>query len=295
MARRRARVTKKAMTRSEVQAEVTRRKARAKRKQVQRRVQLGLGVGMIAYLIFAVAGYFGENKLDNAIRNTQGRIYDMAAHAGFTVQQVYLEGREHANKDAVSKAVGVAPGVPILALSLEEIQARLETIPEVHHATVARELPDAIRITLRERVPAVLWQAGGKHYLMDREGHKLDREKYVLQEALPVVVGEDAPKHITELLALLEKAPEMKPDVQAAVRVGQRRWNVKLVNGVTVMLPEEGAEHAWQRFAGLVKNEALLSKAVRQVDMRMEDRVFITPLEQDKPTMTLTTVSARDT
>ena len=63
MAKRRARVTKKATTRSEMQAEVTRKKARAKRRQLQRRVSLVLGSAMIAYLTFAVAGYFGEHKL----------------------------------------------------------------------------------------------------------------------------------------------------------------------------------------------------------------------------------------
>ncbi|MFZ4125944.1 MAG: cell division protein FtsQ/DivIB [Rickettsiales bacterium] len=295
MAKRRARVTKKATTRSEMQAEVTRKKARAKRRQLQQRISLGLGSCMIAYLGFAVAGYFGEHKLENAIRNTQNGVYRGFAEAGFTLQQVYLEGREHANKDAVNAAVNVTVGMPILALSLTDIQTRLEKIPEVHHARVTRELPNALRITLSERLPAVIWQSGGKQVLMDKEGHVLDRKKYTLTEPLPVVVGEGAPQHLSELLSLLNAAPEMKPDVQAVVRVGQRRWNVKLANGVTVMLPENAPEKAWQRFAGLVKNEALLSKAVRQIDMRMDDRIFITPLEQNQSPITLTTVTARDT
>jgi cell division protein FtsQ len=295
MAKRRARVTTKATTRSEMQAEVTRKKARAKRRQRNQRIRLGLGLCMITYLVFAVAGYFGENKLENAIQNTKNNMYDTAARAGFKIEQVYLEGREHANKDAVSKAIGITPGTPILALELDAIQERLEKIPEVHHATVVRELPGAVRIILEERIPAVLWQVNGQHILMDKEGQKLDRKKYTLSEPLPVVVGQDAPAHLKELLALLEVAPEMKPDVLAAVRVGERRWNVKLANDIVVMLPEEGAQAAWQRFAGLVKNEALLSKAVRQVDMRMEDRVFITPVEQHKSPITLTTATARDT
>jgi cell division protein FtsQ len=278
-----------------MQAEVTRKKARAKRKQLQRRVSLVLGSAMIAYLTFAVAGYFGEHKLENAIRNTQNGVYRGFAEIGFKVEQIYLEGRTHANKDAVSKAVGVVPGMPILALSLTEMQARLESIPEVHHAQVVRQLPNAVRITLSERVPAVVWQLNGRHILMDKEGHVLDRKKYALTEPLPLVVGEGAPEHLKELLALLDIAPEMKPDVMAAVRVGQRRWNVKLISGVTVMLPETAPEKAWQRFAGLVKNEALLSKAVRQVDMRMDDRVFVTPLEQNQSPITLTTATARDT
>lgn len=295
MAKRRARVTKKATTRNEMQAEVTRKKARAKRRQLQQRISLGLGSCMVAYLGFAVAGYFGENKLENAVRNTQNSIYIGLAEAGFTLQQVYLEGRAHADKEAVNAAVGVTLGMPILAVSLTDIKARLEKIPEVHHVRVTRELPNSLRITLSERVPAVIWQSGGKQVLMDKEGHVLDRKKYMLSEPFPVVVGEGAPQYLSELLALLGVAPEIKPEVQAAIRVGQRRWNIKLHNGVTVMLPEIAPEKAWKRFAGLVKNEALLSKAVRQIDMRMDDRVFITPLEQNQSPITLTTVTARET
>ncbi|MFZ4542213.1 MAG: cell division protein FtsQ/DivIB, partial [Rickettsiales bacterium] len=79
----------------------------------------------------------------------------------------------------------------------------------------------------------------------------------------------------------------------AAVRIGQRRWNVQLARDVVVMLPEEKPAEAWKRFATLVEKEALLSKAIRSVDMRVEDRVFIMPLEQQQNPITLTT--ARDT
>jgi len=59
------------------------------------------------------------------------------------------------------------------------------------------------------------------------------------------------------------------------------------------MLPEENAQAAWTRFSRLVDREGLLTKAIRSVDMRMEDRVFIMPSEQQQNPITLTT--ARDT
>ena len=59
------------------------------------------------------------------------------------------------------------------------------------------------------------------------------------------------------------------------------------------MLPEENPAAAWKRFAILAEKDALLSKAIRSVDMRVEDRVFIMPVEEQKNPVTLTT--ARDT
>jgi cell division protein FtsQ len=106
-------------------------------------------------------------------------------------------------------------------------------------------------------------------------------------------VGDDAPKHVAELLALLDSAPNIKPEVVAAVRVGDRRWNLKLKRDIVVMLPEVSPVAAWKRFDVLVTRDALLSKAIRSVDMRMEDRVFIMPSEAKQNSITLT--NARDT
>jgi cell division protein FtsQ len=142
-------------------------------------------------------------------------------------------------------------------------------------------------------VPAAWWQQDGVQQLVDAQGVILSRDRYPEKLTLPVVVGNDAAKHVGELLALLDSAPSIKPDVVAAMRVGDRRWNVQLVHEVVVMLPEENPTEAWKRFAGLVEKEALLSKAIRSVDMRVEDRVFIMPIEQQQNPITLTT--ARDT
>jgi cell division protein FtsQ len=187
----------------------------------------------------------------------------------------------------------MAQGAPILELSLDEMQGRLLAIPEIKSAMITRMLPNQLVVAIAERVPAAWWQKGGVQQLIDAEGKLLSRDKYQSKLVLPVVVGEDAPKHVGQLLALLNTAPSIKPDVVAAVRIGQRRWNVQLANEVVVMLPEENPGDAWKRFAELVEKEALMSKAIRSVDMRVEDRVFIMPLEQEKNPITLTT--ARET
>jgi cell division protein FtsQ len=108
------------------------------------------------------------------------------------------------------------------------------------------------------------------------------------------VVGDDAPKHMQELIQLIDATPSLKPEVVAAVRVGERRWNIRLKQGVTVMLPEDSAMTAWKKFVALAEADKLLSKAITSVDLRLEDRVFITPVAQPA-TPKLYTASARDT
>ncbi len=109
---------------------------------------------------------------------------------------------------------------------------------------------------------------------------------------LPIVVGDDAPAHAEALLFLLATEPDLQKRVTAAVRVGGRRWNLKLDNGIDVRLPEEDAASAWSRLATLERDNKLLSRDVVAIDLRLPDRLIVrvgadtapTPVPQDRAT-----------
>lgn len=290
--RSRAKVVKGA-TRAEQAAEFSRKKARLRMRQLKRRMVLAAAVAGVAYV--GIGGWWLHHTggLERAANVTGGALWNMTADAGFELKQVYLSGRAHADAAAVKTALDVHPGEPILRLDLAAMRERLQRIPEVKQATLARRLPGQLHVVIAERQPVALWQRGSTHVLVDADGVVLSRDKYPGVSALPVIVGQDAPKHVQEFAALLEKVPSLRDEVVAAVRVGERRWNVQLKRDITVMLPERDPAAAWLRFAGLVQTQALLNKAIRSVDMRIEDRVFIMPSEQTQSPITLTT--AKDT
>ena len=276
-------------TRVEQAAEFSRKKHKLRMKHFKRRAVLAAGVAAVAYV--GIGGWWLHHTggLERAGNVVNGAMWNLSADAGFELKQVYLAGRAHADAAVVKAALDVHPGQPVLSLDLHEMRTRLERIPEVKSASLSRRLPGELHVVLTERQPVALWQRGNQHVLVDDEGVVLSREKYADVGHLPVIVGDDAPKHVQEFAALLEKVPSLAQEVVAAVRVGERRWNVQMKRDITVLLPERDPAHAWQRFASLVQREALLNKAIRSVDMRLEDRVFIMPKEQNSSPITLTT------
>jgi cell division protein FtsQ len=290
--KRRARV-KVTTSRAQAAAEFSRKKVRQRRRAGRRRLMGMVAAAFVVYLVVGGWWLHHTGRAQHAAYVTSNAFWQMTADGGFALNQVYLTGREHTDADMVKAALGVKPGMPILSLSLAEMQKRLENIPEIKSATIERQLPGTLKVALTERTPAVLWQHDGTYSLVDENSIVLSQAKYPNAGPLPLVVGEDAPQHVAEILALLDAAPTLKGQVVAAVRVGQRRWNMQMQRGIVVMLPEEEPQAAWLRFAGLVDREGLLTRAIRSVDMRLEDRVFIMPLEQQAPPITLT--SARDT
>ncbi len=291
--RARVKVNKPAVTRAEVSAEFSRKKAKQRRQHLKKRILLSVGGVLTGYVAISFAWALHTGKVAEFLDQTEANWWQSTAAMGFRVDQVTLDGRVYASAEEVKAALGVKQGEPILAMSLAEMKTRIEKIPEVDSVQISRVLPSELKVTITERKPVALWQKDGVQRLIDSKGVVLTRMKYTGNPPLPVVVGPDAPEHVAELMTLLNTTPSLKTDVAAAVRVGGRRWNVQMKNEVTVMLPEDKPEAAWKRFANLVEKEALFSKAIRSVDMRLEDRVFILPLEQNKNPITLT--SARET
>ncbi|HEX9836247.1 MAG TPA: cell division protein FtsQ/DivIB, partial [Alphaproteobacteria bacterium] len=74
---------------------------------------------------------------------------------------------------------------------------------------------------------------------------------------------------------MLKREPDLAGRVRAAVRVGQRRWNVKLDGGIDVRLPEENAAAAWAKLGDLERKHSILSRDVEAVDLRLPDRLIV--------------------
>jgi cell division protein FtsQ len=199
--------------------------------------------------------------------------------AGFKVEDVLVTGRVHISSDTLLAHLGVRQGEPIFGISVDAAQKSLSGIPWVRRVTVTRRLPDAVLVDVTERTPAALWQYQQKISVIDAEGRVLTGDGLDAFQGLPLLVGEDAPLHAGELLALLAVQPTLGPEISAAVRVGGRRWDLKLKNGILVRLPEAEAELALARLARGQQRDGLLNKDVTVIDLRFAGETVIEPVK----------------
>ena len=142
---------------------------------------------------------------------------------------------------------------------------RIETLSWVEHATVERRLPGTVVVFLQERRPFAIWQNQGKFVLIDRSGQVVANQNVAEFRQLPLVVGPGAPAAAAALLDALTDRPELQKRVVAAVRVGERRWNLRLNNGADVLLPE-GHEVAGARSADAAAAGARAARSAARRD-----------------------------
>ncbi len=67
----------------------------------------------------------------------------------------------------------------------------------------------------------------------------------------------------------------------AAVRVGDRRWNLKLVSGLEIMLPDDAIDEALKSFTKLDERRNMLNRDIAAVDLRLLDRITVRLREGD--------------
>ncbi|HEX2943015.1 MAG TPA: cell division protein FtsQ/DivIB [Rhodopila sp.] len=248
---------------------------RRQRRLVRPAAWVGLAsvVGAVLVIsVHAVSSHAGGTMV--AVRERLGAA---TAAFGLRVHDVVIEGRANTPEPLLNAAIGVRKGSPILGFSLEETRARIESIPWVERATVERRLPGTVVINLQERRPFAIWQNQGKFVLVDREGQVVTNQDAAQFRHLPLIVGTGAPTAAAELLDALRDRPALAEKVAASVRVGQRRWNLHMNNGMDVMLPEGHEVAALDRLMQLQQQHDLLDRPLAAIDLRLPDRLVFRP------------------
>lgn len=249
------------------------------------------GLAKPAALMLLGLGAFGALGLGLYLADPAGRVQALAERAaaigdaaGFEVREVILEGRANTPLDLVDAAIGVSRGDPILDFSPAEVRARLETIAWVESAHVERRLPGTILVRLQERTPFAIWQNQGRFAIIDRDGKVVTSETLDAFGPLPLVVGAGAERHGAALYDLLLAHRPILERTQAMVRVGERRWNLRLHNGMDVLLPEGQEAPALNRLAEMHTRHALLDRPLVAIDMRLPDRMVLRQPPAPEPT-----------
>ncbi|MBN2761357.1 MAG: cell division protein FtsQ/DivIB [Rhodobacteraceae bacterium] len=158
-------------------------------------------------------------------------------------------------------------------LDLPDLRAAIEAYDSVAEASLRLGAGGEMIVTIKERVPVVLWHSGAERQLLDIDGHRVAiLAPNAQMPALPLIAGAGAQDHVREALALLDAAFPLGERLRGLVRVGERRWDVVLDRDQRIRLPEQGAMQALERALALDDAQDLLARDVLAVDLRNPSR-----------------------
>jgi cell division protein FtsQ len=199
----------------------------------------------------------------------------IANSAGFRITTVAINGRKQLTQDEVLAIGGVNGRSSLLFLDAATVRDKLRANPWIADATILKLYPGRLQIDIVERSAFALWQQDGRLSVIADDGVVL--EPYMSRRfiSLPLVVGKGAETRARDFLALLARYPQVHAATKAAVFVGERRWNLRLEDGLDIRLPENDAGKALASLSKLDKEDRLFSRDIVAIDMRLPDRLTV--------------------
>jgi cell division protein FtsQ len=235
------------------------------------------GIVMLVAILVATAAWMGGSMSQIGTR-FGGFVDDTARVVGIDVKDVSVLGLEDnpALADEVRAAAMIEPGENMFRADPHLIRRRVEATSKVLNVRVHRLWPGQIVILADAADPVALWHDGRQWQVVDGLGRILPGAHAEDHPDLLRLAGLGAPEAAPKLAAALAAAPDINGRVAVATRIGDRRWDMRFINGVTVRLPEDTAlEPAIQRLAKLQVRTALTQRPLEMIDLRSRGRVYL--------------------
>ncbi|MEO6945058.1 MAG: cell division protein FtsQ/DivIB [Nitrobacter sp.] len=237
--------------------------------------RLGAALTIIIFGGSVALGVIRGGHVDTAITALSDTRNALANAAGFRITSVTINGRKQLTQDEVLAVGGVNGRSSLLFLDAAGVRDSLKANPWIVDATVLKLYPGALQINITERRPFALWQEDGKLSVIADDGVVL--EPYVTRRfaSLPLVVGKGAETRARDFLALVAKYPAVNSQLKAVIFVGERRWNLRLKDGLDIRLPETDVGRALAALMKYDREDTLLSRDITAIDMRLPDRLTV--------------------
>jgi cell division protein FtsQ len=216
---------------------------------------------------------------------------ELAGMFGLAAIDIELAGLSHHDPQEVLGYIGVKPGSPLIGFDAKKARAKLQELDWVETATVVRSFPNKLQITVSEREPFVVWQYNGELQVVDQNGKPMSGISATSGNLLLHVVGLGANTEAANLVNQMEATPGIFQELKAAVRVGDRRWDLFMNTGLIISLPEKNMDVALKQAETAFLSNDVKALPLSRMDYRIQNEVAfqaksITDLPVSDPTTT---------
>lgn len=216
-------------------------------------------------------------------------------------RDVTVSGNHVVSSADVVNAIGLGSAaqslpVPMFRIDLAEVRKRIEAIPWIESATIARVFPDSLLVTVTERTPIAYANVDGRIELVDGNGVLLDMRQSK-STPLPVVYGLDGAGDASQRKQQLAPYEEFSGAARSALE--EAGWSVSevdvsntddlrvlLVKDHGTILAHFGSRDYGARasaFATAVPRILARSPRIDSVDLRFRGEVVVVPVSAPSP------------
>lgn len=175
------------------------------------------------------------------------------------------------NLSAIASAAALAPNTRSYSIDLAQMNERISAVPGVRKSSVRRMPNGNISVYVSMYQAVALWTDGENFFPLSGDGTIVNTPTETRNMANVVFRG-PLPSDITEITHI---AHNMVGNLDYMEWIENRRWNMHMFNGITVLLPEHDPESAIGTLMSLNNKHKILTKDISVIDMRDNARILV--------------------
>jgi cell division protein FtsQ len=237
------------------------------------RALLRTGVPSFSVVILITWYIADPVRLDGLMQKAASIRQSIEERPEFMVKLMSIDGASDELSYDIREILPIDLPVSQFSLDLEELRTQLEGLDPVRSADVRIRPGGMLAVTVVERTPAVIWRTENGVELLAADGHRVSSILHPSQRPeLPQVAGEGAQHNVPEALRLIAAAAPLADRLLGLQRIGARRWDVVLLDGKRILLPERDPGLALDRALALQAAQDVLSRDIVALDYRNRQR-----------------------
>ena len=198
----------------------------------------------------------------------------------FAIRMIVTNGTVHAPSERIDAILERYRGANLFRLDIDTLEMELDSVPWVERVSIEKQLPDTLRLSFLERVPAAVVRSEDGDRFIDAKGVIFAPfDPTVSDRAFPVITESD-PESAAVCVSFLESLRRSSPDlyvrvseIQEAPSVG---WIVRdALLGAPVYVSEKQLSQKWRTLTDLAAAEDLDGQGIEYADLRFERQIVV--------------------
>jgi cell division protein FtsQ len=237
------------------------------------RVLIRIGLPISFILLFVVMFLSKAENLDYVRSVINDAHISVQSQSKYQLHTLSLEGASPLLEQDIRTKFGSLFPVSSFELNLDEMRIWIENIPSVDRAVVMVSTGGLLSVKIMEMPAAFVWRDVDGLKLVSGSGNILRNIAYRADFGhLPLIAGEGAVDVLDEARSIISHADPIADRLRGLVRVGHRRWNLILLDGQTIALPENSPELALSQAIVLGQAQNLFERDISLIDFRDPNR-----------------------
>ncbi len=205
----------------------------------------------------------------------------------FAMKDLRVVGNQHLSKEDVLHCAGIKYNNSNNTINNENglfiynswsILNNLKSCKEIEKAEVIRRFPSSLLIQITEKKAYAIWRQQNQFFLLDYNGEIIRSYVTHNEKAQYIILfGESANKEANNILPLLENIMnDLYSEIASLHFISQRRWNILMINGLLIKLPENNIQQGLEILIKIMKQKSFLLNGAKVIDLRLlPERIFL--------------------